>query len=352
MKNTVKLIFGMFAFLVAFNFISCKDPENSGENIPNVTLPGTPGSSSNPNDIFAGKSFTEEYQGKYDFHDNCTVDYSIVVRETEILKLQEFRYSIGDNKLYFALNKITFGIGEDATYSESIKIINSYDTKHYKEGLISWFNMTTQKKQGFDTTTDEGLFNCLKFEFSAYGIFLPEDITFDKALSTTFDKALEQYREFRNEYDKKSINSVFNSILKHSYKQNEDGTITISEEDSSSFLDILLHPSFSFYLGSFEYDLEDFKFDQWGISSGNVTLKDSSGKELKGKIYDTDNNKIYGVFKEADAGATSPYTKKIEFPYTTEGTGKNTKVKITYNNTQYTLEFNSADFPISPVKAE
>ncbi|WP_303919067.1 hypothetical protein [Treponema berlinense] len=346
MKNTVKLIFGMFAFLVAFNFISCKDPENSGENIPNVTLPGTPGSSSNPNDIFAGKSFTEEYQGKYDFHDNGTVDYSIVVSETEILKLQEFRYSIGDNKLYFALNKITFGKGEDegATYSESIKIINSYDTKHYKDGLISWFNTTNQKKQGFDTTTDEGLFDCLKFEFSSYGIFLPENIT--------FDKALEQYRAFRNEYDKKSINSVFSSILKHSYKQNEDGTITISVEDSSSFLDILLLSSFSFYLGSFEYDSEDFKFDQWGISGGNVTLKDSSGKELKGKIYDTDSNKIYGVFKEADAEATAPYTKKIEFPYTTEGTGKNTKVKITYNNTQYTLEFNSADLPICPVKAE
>ena len=140
--------------------------------------------------------------------------------------------------------------------------------------------------------------------------------------------------------------------LKHSYKQNEDGTITISVEDSSSFLDILLLSSFSFYLGSFEYDSEDFKFDQWGISGGNVTLKDSSGKELKGKIYDTDSNKIYGVFKEADAEATAPYTKKIEFPYTTEGTGKNTKVKITYNNTQYTLEFNSADLPICPVKAE
>ena len=61
MKNTVKLIFGMFAFLAAFNYISCKAPENSGEDIPNVTLPGTSGSSSNPNDIFAGKSFTEEY---------------------------------------------------------------------------------------------------------------------------------------------------------------------------------------------------------------------------------------------------------------------------------------------------
>ena len=149
MKNTVKLIFGMFAFLVAFNFISCKDPENSDEDIPNVTLPGTPGSSSNLKDIFAGKSFTEEYQGKYDFHDNGTVDYSIVVSETEIYKLQEFRYSIGDNKLYFALNKIAFGKGEDegATYSESIKIINSYDTKHYKEDLISWFNTTNQKNK-------------------------------------------------------------------------------------------------------------------------------------------------------------------------------------------------------------
>lgn len=161
--------------------------------------------------------------------------------------------------MYFALNKITFGIGEDATYSESIKIINSYDTKHYKEGLISWFNMTTQKKQGFDTTTDEGLFNCLKFEFSAYGIFLPEDITFDKALSTTFDKALEQYREFRNEYDKKSINSVFNSILKHSYKQNEDGTITISEEDSSSFLDILLLSSLVLFVKFFYDRSRNFK---------------------------------------------------------------------------------------------
>lgn len=123
-------------------------------------------------------------------------------------------------------------------------------------------------------------------------------------------------------------------------------------EDSSSFLDIFLLSSFSFYLGSFEYDSEDFKFDQWGISNGNVTLKDSSEKELKGKIYYTDNNKIYGVFKEADAEPTAPYTKKIEFPYTTEGTGKNTKVTITYNEKTYTLKFNSADFPICPVKAE
>ena len=61
MKNTVKLIFGMFAFLAAFNYISCQDPENSGEDIPNVTLPGTSGSSSNPNDIFASERFFSAY---------------------------------------------------------------------------------------------------------------------------------------------------------------------------------------------------------------------------------------------------------------------------------------------------
>ena len=155
--------------------------------------------------------------------------------------------------MYFALNKIAFGKGEDegATYSESIKIINSYDTKHYKDGLISWFNTTNQKKQGFDTTTDEGLFDCLKFEFSSYGIFLPENIT--------FDKALEQYRAFRNEYDKKSINSVFSSILKHSYKQYEDGTITISVEDSSSFLDILLLSSLVLFVKFFYDRSRNFK---------------------------------------------------------------------------------------------
>ena len=71
-----------------------------------------------------------------------------------------------------------------------------------------------------------------------------------------------------------------------------------------------------------------------GNITGDVTLKDSSGKELKGKIYDTDSNKIYGVFKEADAEATAPYTKKIELPKT-----KNTGNKLPNLNVNEWKEF-------------
>ena len=77
MKKTTKRILGALAILAAFTFISCQSDDSNGSDsdtdTPNVKLPGTPGGTSNPNDIFAGKTFyddDDEKVKKFEFSGN------------------------------------------------------------------------------------------------------------------------------------------------------------------------------------------------------------------------------------------------------------------------------------------
>lgn len=76
MKKTTKCILGALAILAAFTFISCQSDDGGSDNndAPNVKLPGTPGGTSNPNDIFAGKTFydddNDDKDKKFEFSGN------------------------------------------------------------------------------------------------------------------------------------------------------------------------------------------------------------------------------------------------------------------------------------------
>ena len=74
-------------------------------------------------------------------------------------------------------------------------------------------------------------------------------------------------------------------------------------------------------------------------------------KTIDGQIYAVDETKIYGVIRVSDIYTTpEPYTEKVEFPYTTEGTGKNTIVKITYAGNTYKLTYNTYHSKLYPQK--
>ena len=139
----------------------------------------------------------------------------------------------------------------------------------------------------------------------------------------------------------------FFSVLKLKFTKNEDGTISIDVPDSATFLEILSLYNSPFDISEFSYNYFDisnnyFYIDIWSKTGGSFSLSAGDDKTISGRIYAVDNSKIYGVI-ESDV-MYEPYTKKIEFPYTTEGTGENTKVKITYAENTYTLTHCKYDF--------
>ena len=177
--------------------------------------------------------------------------------------------------------------------------------------------------------------DCIKYDLSKRGIFLAKDIDYQTALN--------EYIEYSKNYLKEFLSSMFSSVLKLTYSKNEDETISFDIPDSATFMDIL-----SLYNSPFDFCYFESSTYSYSVEIDSKTVGDfhslpaADGKTISGRIYAVDNNKIYGVIKP-DVWS-EPYTEKIEFTYTTEGTGKNTKVKITYAENTYTLTHCKYDF--------
>ena len=370
MKKTTKCIFGTLAILAAFAFISCQSDDggnsdsdsqkveqsgttdeggtgsdSSNTDTPDVELPGTPGGTSNPNDIFAGKTFYDDYDEtkfeKFEFSGNGTMtlyyndadwndndaDWN---EQEEWSKSLEYSYSIGDNNSANFVTKAVYLNEKAYSYSEALKLINSFDENYFLEDLKEAYD-----REEFDFTTEEGLLDCIKYDLSKIGIFL--DINID------YQTALNKYVEYEKNYLKEFLSSMFSSVLKLTYSKNEDETISFDIPDSATFMDIL-----SLYNSPFDFCYFESSTYSYSVEIDSKTVGDfhslpaADGKTISGRIYAVDNNKIYGVIKP-DVWS-EPYTEKIEFTYTTEGTGKNTKVKITYAENTYTLTHCKYDF--------
>ena len=346
MKKTTKRILGALAILAAFTFISCQSDDSNGSDsdtdTPNVKLPGTPGGTSNPNDIFAGKTFydddNDDKDKKFEFSGNGTMTlyYNHADRhnQEEWSKSLEYSYSIGDNNSANFVTKAVYLNEKAYSYSEAIELTNSFDKNYFLENLKEDYD-----HEEFDFTTDKGLLDCIKYDLSTEGIFLDKDIDCQTAQN--------KYVEYSKNYLKESLSPIFSSVLKLTYSKNEDGTISIDVPDSATFLEILSLYSSPFDISEFSYDY--YSIDIWSKTGGNFSsLPTADGKTISGRIYAVDNSKIYGVI-ESDV-MYEPYTKKIEFPYTTEGTGENTKVKITYAENTYTLTHCEYDFKLYPAE--
>lgn len=316
--------------------------DSSNTDTPDVELPGTPGGTSNPNDIFAGKTFYDDYDEtkfeKFEFSGNGTMtlyyndaDWN---EQEEWSKSLEYSYSIGDNNSANFVTKKVYQNEKAYSYSEALELTNSFDKNYFLENLKEDYD-----DEEFDFTTEEGLLDCIKYDLSKKGIFLNKDIDYKTALN--------KYVEYSKNYLKEYLTSIFTSVLKLTYSKNEDGTISIDVPDSATFLEILSLYSSPFDISEFSYDY--YSIDIWSKTGGNFSsLPTADGKTISGRIYAVDNSKIYGVI-ESDV-MYEPYTKKIEFPYTTEGTGENTKVKITYAENTYTLTHCEYDFKLYPAE--
>lgn len=345
MKKTSKRILSALAILAAFTFISCQSDDGNGSDsdtaTPNVKLPGTPGGTSNPNDIFAGKTFYDNYDEtkfkKFEFFGNGTMTsyYNDADRynQEEWSKSLEYSYSIGDNNSANFVTKAVYLNEKAYSYSEALELINSFDEKYFLENLKEDCD-----DEDFDFTTEEGLLDCIKYDLSKKGIFLDKDIDCQTAQN--------KYVEYMKNYLKEYLTSIFSSVLKLTYSKNEDGTISIDVPDSATFLEILSLYNSPFDISEFSYDY--YNIDIWSKTGGIFSLSAGDDKTISGIIYAVDNSKIYGVI-EPDVWL-EPYTEKIEFTYTTEGTGENTKVKITYAENTYTLTHCKYDFKLYPAE--
>ena len=345
MKKTTKRILGALAILAAFTFISCQSDDSNGSDsdtdTPNVKLPGTPGGTSNPNDIFAGKTFyddDDEKVKKFEFSGNgaMTLYYNDAdqYNQEEWSKSREYYYSIGDNNSANFVTKAVYLDEKAYSYSEALELTNSFDKNYFLENLKEDYD-----HKDFDFTTEEGLLDCIKYDLSKRGIFLAKDIDYQTALN--------EYIEYSKNYLKEFLSSMFSSVLKLTYSKNEDETISFDIPDSATFLEILSLYNSPFDISEFSDD--HYNIEIWSKTGGNFSsLPTADGKTISGRIYAVDNSKIYGVI-ESDV-MYEPYTKKIEFPYTTEGTGENTKVKITYAENTYTLTHCEYDFKLYPAE--
>ncbi|MDY5633950.1 MAG: hypothetical protein SPF29_05215, partial [Treponema porcinum] len=136
MKKTTKRILGALAILAAFTFISCQSDDSNGSDsdtdTPNVKLPGTPGGTSNPNDIFAGKTFYDDDDEtkfeKFEFSDNGTMtlyyNHADPYNQEEWSKSLEYSYSIGDNNSANFVTKKVYQNEKAYSYSEALELTN------------------------------------------------------------------------------------------------------------------------------------------------------------------------------------------------------------------------------------
>ena len=363
MKKTTKRILGALAILAAFAFISCQSDDggnsdsdspkveqsgttdeggtgsdSSNTDTPDVELPGTPGGTSNPNDIFAGKTFYDEDEKKFrkfDFSDDGTVIASY--NEANRLSDQpvwekgiEYYYSIGDDNTLNLKGKSVYVDEKPYSYSEAVELINSWNEDYFLEDLKDdWY------ADDFDFTTESGLLDCIKYALPEKGIFLDKDINCQTALN--------KYVEYRKKQLKEYLTFDFFSVLKLKFTKNEDGTISIDVPDSATFLEILSLYNSPFDISEFSDD--HYNIEIWSKTGGSFWSKyDGGTKTISSNIYAVDESKIYGVVKPDTYTKSDPYTEKVEFTYTTEETGENTKVKITYAENTYTLTHCKYDF--------
>ena len=320
---------------------------DSGTDTPNPELPGTPGGTTNPKDIFAGKTFYDSegiYKDiKIEFSNNgtMTLSYNTYEPGEDLWEIErEYYYSIGDDNTLNLKGKALY-LGEKTySYSEALEFTESWDENYALECLEE-----EKDNAGFDLTTEQGKIDCISFLLSSEGIFLDKSIDYQTAIN--------KYIEYIKNESKEFLDSMFSLIAKFKYIQNEDGTVSMDVTDSATFIDILsLDYSPFYFLDLSNFSSEGFNLGIYSKTDGKFnSLPADDDKTIDGQIYAVDETKIYGVIRVSDTYTTpEPYTEKVEFPYTTEGTGKNTIVKITYAGNTYKLTYNTYHSKLYPQK--
>lgn len=333
MKKTKKVALLSFASLLALSLVACGDlngtggtESGSGDSDVVVVLPGTSGGTSNKKDEFVGKTFYNnsseaESDTKYVFGNDGT--FTVYSRESsydpeagksfygdfEEVPSEIIKYSLSsDGKIiYVNLYKILILVAENderlMTYSELMDFLKSDEAKTIFKG--QWDEWTGEQQKSYLTN----------FE-------LNENAGFDGYYQAILEKSEELYKPYYSQI------SLFDISAETDESENSyillSGTVDSSAKDLSKMN----------FAGRFEKSTSssDSRIGFFSISSsgnGSVSIY-SSGSTTYFSITKIDASKITFKFSSSSSSSVSEEKETFDATYTIEGSGADTKIKVTF----------------------
>lgn len=337
MKKTKKVALLSFASLLALSLVACGDlngtggtESGSGDSDVVVVLPGTSGGTSNTNDRFAGKTFYNksseaESDTKYVFGNDGT--FTILEKSSTFNPetggwsyygdfeepTAECKYSFSsDGKIiYLAINKmkITEAFGEDnerlMTYSEFESFLNSDEAKTIFKG--QWDELTPEQKKSYLTI----------FE-------LNENAGFDGYYQAALKLWLEMLEDIKQIFIVRSYDiSAETDSANVSYTL-LSGTVDSSAKDLSK-----MNFTGQFEKSTSSSDSRIGSFSIYSSGSSSVSIY-SSGSTTYFSITKIDASKITFKFSSSSSSSVSEEKETFDAAYTIEGSGTDTKIKVTF----------------------
>lgn len=344
MKKTEKVALLAFASLFAFSFAACGDlngnggsnsggtGSGSGDSDVVAVLPGTSGGSSNASDSFAGKTFysdssLSDSRTKYVFGNDGTFTVSsrsgsydseagkYTYGDFEEQPTFEYRYSFSsDGKTFYAaVNKGKIPLSETdsrlMTYSELMDFVKSDEGKALFKG--QWNQMTDEEK---------------KSNLSYLG--LDENAGFDEYYQAAGLKMVEEM--YKPYYSQISLYDIFTETD----KSTSASYILLSGKVDSNSRDL----SKMNFTGSFGSSTSgsDSRIGSFSIQSylnGYVAIYPSSSGSSSSTYYaitKIDAAKITFEKQTSSSSSSSEEKETFDATYTVEGSGTNTKIKVTF----------------------
>lgn len=336
MKKTKKFAALAFASFLALSLVACDNlsgnsggtGSGSGDSDVVAVLPGTSGGSSNTNDNFAGKTFCNntslsDSRTKYVFGNGGTFTVSSrpytydsatgwTYGDFEEVPNYEYRYSLSsDGKTFYAaVNKGKIPLSETdsrlMTYSELMDFVKSDEGKALFKG--QWDQMTDEEK---------------KSNLSYLG--LDENADFDEYYQAGLKMVEEMYKPY---YSQISLYDIFTETD----KSTSASYILLSGKVDSNSRDL----SKMNFTGSFGSSASgsDSRIGSFSIHSylnGSVSIYSSgSSSSTYYSISKIDAAKITFEKQASSSSSSSEEKETFDATYTVEGSGTNTKIKVTF----------------------
>lgn len=335
MKKTKKVALLSFASLLALSLVACGDLNGTGgtgsgsdDSDVVAVLPGTSGGTSNTSDKFAGKTFYDksseaESYTKYVFGNDgiFTVSSRSYTYDSETSKWSygdfeevptyEYKYSLSsDGKLYTAVYKKKIYISEKderlMTYSELMDFLKSDEAKTILKG--QWDKLTDEQR---------------KSSLSDYG--LDESAGFDELYQAMLKMSEEMYKADYSQVSSFSISTKTDTSAEVSYIL-LSGTVDSDSKDLSK-----MNFTGSFDKSTSGSDSRINTFSIYSVSNGSVSssvsiyLSSGSSTSTYCRISKIDAEKIY-----FETSSSSEEKETFDATYTVEGSGTDTKIKVTF----------------------
>lgn len=333
MKKTKKVALLSFASLLALSLVACGDlngtggtESGSGDSDVVVVLPGEGGGTSNTNDRFVGKTFYNksseaESDTKYVFGNDGT--FTVLSRESSYdpeagktsygdfkeVPSEIIKYSLSsDGKIiYVNLYKSLIPVAENderlMTYSELMDFLKSDEAKTIFKG--QWDEWTGEQK---------------KYYLTNFG--LNENAGFDEYYQANLEMAEEMHKSYYSQISLFDISTETDSA-------NVSYTLLSGTVDSSSKDLSKMNFTGQFGKSTSGSDSRIRSFSIYSSDNGSVSIY-SSGSTTYFSITKIDASKITFEADSSSSSSVSEEKETFDAAYTIEGSGADTKIKVTF----------------------